>query len=122
MSWRRRTFVGALAGAALAACAKGNVSNSPPDEQLNAFMKLSETLTGFGDLDPAIGATYLKNLRGQMEDRQAEILAMWYSGTYVGANGRTTVTWTQALAWRACTFTKPPSLCAVPGSWAKPPA
>jgi hypothetical protein len=51
-----------------------------------------------------------------------EILENWYSGKCLGANGATTVTWTQALAWKACSFTKPPSLCDTPGAWTRPPA
>lgn len=112
-------------------------------------MALSAALTGYPDLDPSIGALYLQSLRAQpdravaldallekaadvqrgaeLNDPQlrsvaAEILRDWYTGTYEGSNGATTATWTQAVAWRACSFTKPPSLCTVPGSWANPPA
>jgi len=51
-----------------------------------------------------------------------QILGEWYSGIYQTTGGPTTATWTQALAWRACSYTKPPSLCTVPGSWSKAPA
>ena len=120
MSWQRRTFLGTLAGTVLAACARAKAPvNTSPNDQLNAFMKLSEELTGFSNLDPAIGTVYFQNLRGSTDPRA--ILECWYSGTYAAASGRATATWTQALAWRACAFTKPPSLCAAPGSWANPP-
>jgi|HubBroStandDraft_6_1064221.scaffolds.fasta_scaffold221804_2 hypothetical protein len=53
----------------------------------------------------------------------SRILADWYSGTYDAASGTVTQTWTGALAWKACTFTKPPATCGGPtGYWAKPPA
>lgn len=53
----------------------------------------------------------------------SRILADWYSGTYDAASGTVTQTWTGALAWKACTFTKPPATCGGPtGYWAKAPA
>lgn len=53
----------------------------------------------------------------------SQILADWFSGTYAGPNGPVTATWSQALAWRACRFTKPPATCGgAMGYWAKAPA
>ena len=51
------------------------------------------------------------------------ILAHWFSGTYSQDRGVVTQTWDTALAWRACTFTKPPATCGGQiGYWAKAPA
>jgi hypothetical protein len=53
----------------------------------------------------------------------SQILANWFSGTFAGPNGPGTATWSGALAWRACRFTKPPATCGgTMGYWAKPPA
>jgi hypothetical protein len=49
------------------------------------------------------------------------ILADWFSGVPGGAT--VSETWDDALAWKACTFTKPPATCGgQTGYWAKPPA
>jgi hypothetical protein len=49
------------------------------------------------------------------------ILADWFSGVAGGAT--VSETWDDALAWKACTFTKPPATCGgQTGYWAKPPA
>ena len=53
----------------------------------------------------------------------SQILADWFSGTYGGSSGPVTATWSGALAWRSCTFTKPPASCGgAMGYWAKAPA
>ncbi|MEO6990114.1 MAG: sugar dehydrogenase complex small subunit [Candidatus Baltobacteraceae bacterium] len=53
----------------------------------------------------------------------SQILADWFSGTYAGPSGPVTATWSGALAWRACTFTKAPASCGgAMGYWAKPSA
>jgi hypothetical protein len=142
----RREFIGIVAAVTLAACSG---ARAPSPSQRDAFMALSAALTGYNDLDPSIGAIYLQSLRAlpdraaaldallqktadvqrgaelndpQLRSIAAEILRDWYTGTYEGSDGLTTATWTQAVAWRACSFTKPPSLCAAPGSWANRPA
>jgi len=162
---KRETFLGALGGAAggvFTACIavprpEGDAA-SIPSQDLNQFMALSAILTGYSDLNPEVGAIYLRNIRARsrsaaydafleqigltskfppktLADFQraeaftnsaslsltTEILENWYSGICQGANGATTATWTEALAWRACSFTKPPSQCGMPGAWAKPP-
>lgn len=50
-----------------------------------------------------------------------DVLQMWYSGTYVSAGKLVVATWASALAWRACTFTKPPSYCGASDYWASVP-
>lgn len=96
-SLRRSAFIAGVA--ALAACA-----HRASGGDLSAFMTKSRTLTGYADLDPQLGATYFAIAGSSPSDR--EILTLWY-----------TQNWLQALAWRACSFTKPPSQCAAPGSW-----
>lgn len=163
---KRETFLCALGGAAggvIVACtaARHPSANavSVHSQDLNQFMALSAILTGYSDLNPEVGAIYLRNIRARsrsaaydallkqiglasnippktLSDLQragaftnatslsvtTEILENWYSGTYLGANGATTATWAEALAWKACSFTKPPSLCGTLGAWTKPPA
>jgi hypothetical protein len=142
MLWRRGRFLGIAGAAAIAACTARQAPAPASSDEVARFVALSQQLTGYADLDAAVGAIYLRNLRAtpsssaaldtllanpQSNDPAARALAAqivraWYSGTYAGPDGRRTATWTQALAWRACAFTKPPSACAVPGSWARPPA
>jgi len=76
-------------------------------------MAKSRTLTGYADLDAQLGATYFQIAGTSASDRA--ILELWYTGQNTAKAA--TVTWTEALAWRACSFTKPPSECAAPGSW-----
>lgn len=139
----RRDFLAAIGALALAGCAQGTATSA----QLARFMQASRTLTGYADLDAAAGRVYLAALRANPVHARAlealyadpdfgrgariadpaaraiatQILDAWYSGIYVGPNGPKTQTWTQALAWRACAYTKPPSECAAPGSWAARP-
>lgn len=146
----RGPFLAALA-AVLSGCAiprspsggPGASPAAPASDDVRRFLALSERLTGYGDLDPAAGAAYLADLRADPQRSAAldrllaqnagfedaavlsvatQILENWYAGTSLGPNGVHTVTWTGALAWRACSYTKPPSLCAAPGSWAQVPA
>jgi len=50
------------------------------------------------------------------------LLANWFSGSYSASGGAATATWNDALAWKACRFTKPPGMCGgQTGYWAKPP-
>ena len=147
----RGPFLASVALAALSACAggrrpDGGASPEPPDE-LKAFMAASAVLTGFTDLDAADGAHYYQAIRSdatryaalrdvlqrggfdtpgafnrpQARAIAAQIVEYWYSGIAPGPDGPQTVTWLRALAWRSCTFTKAPSLCTAPGSWARRP-
>jgi hypothetical protein len=103
---RRSAFIASVA--ALAACSR---APKPSAGDLDTFMAKSRMLTGYSDLDAHLGAAYLNIAGASPSDR--EILTLWYTGV----NSTTTVTWLDALAWRACAFTKPPSQCAAPGSW-----
>jgi len=106
---RRSTFIAGVA--ALAGCAHATTGT------LDAFMAKSKALTGYADLDTQLGATYFRIAGTSASDR--EILALWYTG--IDSAHAATVTWLEALAWRACSFTKPPSQCAAPGSWHQKP-
>ncbi len=57
-----------------------------------------------------------------MLDLTNDILQNWYSGMYLANGALTSAVWADALAWRSCTFTKPPSYCGGPAYWAKLPA
>ncbi|HVA28863.1 MAG TPA: sugar dehydrogenase complex small subunit [Candidatus Baltobacteraceae bacterium] len=117
---RRSAFISAVARAfaagvvALAGCSPSRKTKA----DLDAFMARSRKLTGYADLDPQLGAKYLDFAGPSPSDRA--ILTLWYTG--IDGSRNATVTWTGALAWRACRFTKPPSLCAAPGSWHERPA
>ncbi|HEY1976868.1 MAG TPA: hypothetical protein VGG89_10000 [Candidatus Baltobacteraceae bacterium] len=105
-SLRRSAFIAGIA--ALAGCTRAASGGD-----LDAFMTKSKALTGYADLDAQLGATYFQIAGASAPDRA--ILTLWYTG--IDGAKATTVTWLQALAWRACSFTKPPSQCAAPGSW-----
>lgn len=151
----RGEFLAISGASVLAACARTHAlsdrvsasSASPTAEDLHRFMDASKKLTGYGDLNPTLGALYLGVILTDKNRAEAldalykdndfnngrsitepvalsvatQIQNNWYSGIYQTANGPTSATWTDALAWKACRFTKAPSICAVPGSWAKPP-
>jgi hypothetical protein len=103
-----RAFAGGIG--ALAGCARASKQSGG---DITAFMVKSRALTEYADLDPQLGATYFKAAGASPSDR--EILALWYTGR--SGSPATTITWTGALAWRACSYTKPPSQCAAPESW-----
>lgn len=114
------------------------VEEKPPAaDLLSQFMDASGKLTGYDNLDRATGSTYL-NAIVQDQNRLTpleillangdfkagkpigdpvalemanEILNNWFSGICQKKEGPTTVTWRAALAWTACTFTKPPGEC-----------
>ena len=51
-----------------------------------------------------------------------KILEMWYTGIYDSAEGEQEVaTYVDALVWQAIAFTKPLTVCGMPGFWAQPP-
>jgi len=154
------SVVALAAAEPLAAFASAPVAPAPSSD-LRHFLALSTLLTGYGSLDAATAAVYLRNVRA---DRAlsaaldavvarsgiassnppktlaaltatgifaspeslavtATILAAWFSGLSAGAHGTSTETWDDALAWKACTFTKPPATCGgATGYWAKAPA
>ncbi len=81
--------------------------------------RLADVVAGHagGDVDSAIESAGL----GEVANG---VVAALYTGTVTDPAGEVrVVTYVDALAWRACTFTKPPSECGgVTGYWEKPPA
>jgi hypothetical protein len=52
-----------------------------------------------------------------------KIIEYWYSGIYDTPDGdRVVATYVDALAWKLLAITKPLTICAFPGFWARPPA
>lgn len=50
----------------------------------------------------------------------ATVTKLWYSGIYTDETGEATVaTFADALAWKTLTFTKPTTLCGIPGFWSE---
>ncbi len=107
---------------------------------LEAFLKLSERLTGQSDLDSDLAsrflsafeaegeATALQDLVAQgddtaeLDDLANEIVAAWYTGIVAGGGGDQFVTYEDALIWNTLTFTKPLGYCGGEmGYWADPP-
>ncbi len=52
-----------------------------------------------------------------------KVIEYWYSGIYDRPDGSQAVaTYVDALAWKLLSITKPLTVCAFPGFWARPPA
>lgn len=105
---------------------------------VEAFLTLSQSLTGKQDLDPALAAGYLAAFEelgqgaalerlaaGAAEEALAqELVAAWYSGVVRIGQQQRLVTYDAALLWSAMDYTKPPGFCSSGGfgAWAKAPA
>ncbi len=106
-----------------------------------AFLKLSEKLTGQSDLDAGLASRYLAafeangdtdalkalvangNGTGNNAGLADDIVAAWYTGVVAGDTGNRFVTYKDALIWNTLTFTNPLGFCGGEmGYWAKPPA
>jgi hypothetical protein len=117
-----------------------------------AFGRLSAALTGYPDPDPATAdkvwrafATPARRnaldalaalvaqtppaeldaaLRAQKLDLIAnQLVAAWYSGVVTTDHGPQLVLYTDALVWKAMTYSKPMGVCGgATGYWANPPA
>ncbi|WP_417417859.1 sugar dehydrogenase complex small subunit [Hoeflea sp.] len=103
----------------------------------DAFVKLSEKLTGKQDLYPETAAKFLEAFRSagkgseidalaegaDNEELANEIVAAWYSGVSPDPDSDEVVTYTDALMWEAMSFSKPMGYCGGEmGYWAEPPA
>ena len=103
----------------------------------DAFVKLSQELTGKSDLYPETAAQFLEAFRavGKANDIEAlaggadnpelanDIVAAWYSGVSPDPDSDEVITYTDALMWEAMSFTKPMGYCGgETGYWAEPPA
>lgn len=133
---RQVILAGAATGALLAApVAKAQVA-------LTDFMALSRQLAGPWDLDPDIGATYLRALTADpttratlnrlidqgddgsdaIADLKRTILKQWYLGTYDDESQPAVATFERALMWRTLGFEQPIGTCRGPtGYWSDPP-
>ncbi len=108
-----------------------------------SFRSLSARLTGFAQaaIDDELAAAMLQALRatatgaeldsllqGAPAENDSElarqIIVAWYSGMHPTVTGGASLrAYTDALAWRALEFTKPPGQCSsAPGDWSEPPA
>lgn len=75
------------------------------------------------------GAQTVQDLeaRGALEDETARaaadrLIEMWYSGVYdTPDGGQAVATYADALVWRAVPYTKPLTICGVPGFWSEAP-
>jgi len=103
----------------------------------DAFVRLSQKLTGKPDLDADYASEMLKAFKaiGKIEDIAAlaqgpdnpelanDIVAAWYSGVSPDPDSDEVITYTDALMWEAMSFSKPMGYCGgETGYWAEPPA
>jgi hypothetical protein len=133
----RRSMI--LGGTSAATLALGFPLRSAAREliTLDEFLALSSRLTGAPNLDVTAASKLLDGFMsigrsaelaelvasgasgGALAD---EIVAAWYSGSYVTSAGPAAFNLPDALVWRALDFTKPPGLCGgATGYWAAPP-
>ncbi|HMN85058.1 MAG TPA: sugar dehydrogenase complex small subunit [Bauldia sp.] len=107
---------------------------------VEAFVGLSEKLTGAKDLDAGVAKTLLGGflatgngaaLAAMVADEAAftshtdlanAIVAAWYSGVYETGKGEAVADFAGALVWTALDFTKPWAECGgTTGYWAEAP-
>lgn len=103
----------------------------------DAFLKLSQKLTGADELSDDIAAKMLQAFTAAGEgdpiaalangEENAElankIVAAWYSGVSPDPDSTEVVAYTDALMWDAMTYTKPMAYCGgAMGYWADAPA
>ena len=133
---RRSILVGGSA-LALASFAGWPREASAATIDTDAFLRLSEKLTGKPDLDTDYASAMLKAFKviGKSRDIEAlaegtdnpelanDIVAAWYSGVSPDPDSDEVITYTDALMWEAMSFTKPMGYCGgETGYWAEPPA
>ncbi len=123
---RREVALGGVAFAALLAA-----KPAFGEDGLERFMAFSREVTGQQDLDPDLGAIYLRALEEgtgdkaplDFEKERKRILRQWYAGVIDGPDGERAVAYEEALMWRALGFEQPIGTCRGPlGYWSKPPA
>jgi hypothetical protein len=107
---------------------------------VDAFVALSEKLTGAKDLDATVAKTLLGGFLAtgngaalaemvaddatftSHTDLANAIVAAWYSGVYDTGKGEAVADFTGALVWTALDFTKPWAECGgTTGYWAEAP-
>jgi hypothetical protein len=133
---RRSILVGGSA-LALASFAGWPRHSSAAAIDTDAFIKLSQELTGKTDLDADYASRMLDAFKviGKSQDIAAladgsenpelenAIVAAWYSGLSPDPDSNEVITYTDALMWGAMSFTKPMGYCGgETGYWAEPPA
>lgn len=137
MSMSRRAFLILTAGltASLPGLTVGPAWGAPldpsrprPAEPLERFLELSRELTGFVQLDPALGREYwlalsdwepalVRLLSGQEVSPQERgtvselVIESWYTGTVPTPQGTRTVTYEGALAWACMARQRPVTCC-----------
>lgn len=134
---RRDLLVSAIAAAALAVA--GAPSAAAKQVSVDAFLALSERLTGRADLSADVAKTLLETILATADAADLEalvdgtladdgalanrIVGDWYSGVAKAADGNDIVaTYQSALMWKALTFTKPMGVCGgATGYWQNPP-
>ena len=135
----RRAILAGVAASIVAVGATGfpDAVYAAAEVTTDQFLALSERLTGANDLDADIAATLLGGFLAtgygadlerlvksdsSVPDLANAIVAAWYSGLYLDADGEAVATYTDALLWTALTFTKPMGYCGgETGYWADPP-
>jgi hypothetical protein len=137
----RRDAILAAVGAAIAAAGASGFPAAvlaQAEVTVDAFLKLSQRLTGTQGLDQAVAAKLLggflatghgaelRTLAGQsftsFTPLSDAIVAAWYSGVYDTGKGQAVADFTGALVWDAMTYSKPFGECGgETGYWADPP-
>ncbi|MEM8853202.1 MAG: sugar dehydrogenase complex small subunit [Pseudomonadota bacterium] len=132
-----RCIASAIAAAALAVA--GAPSVAATQVRVDAFLALSERLTGHSSLSADVAKTLLEAIHASAGGTELEalvdgtladdgalanrIVGDWYSGVAVAGDGKDVVaTYEGALMWKALTFTKPMGVCGgATGYWQDPP-
>ncbi len=134
----RRSLLAGCAAAAILARMPG-AARAAPSIGPDAFLRLSERLTGKSSLDPDLAAQFLAAFDGEGRGAELsrlvdggapgadtvaadEVVAAWYTGLVPGKAGSRLVTYDEALVWSVLSYTKPAGYCGgAMGYWADPP-
>ena len=133
----RRSILVSGSALALASFVGWSGEASAASLDADAFVRLSEKLTGKLDLDADYASEMLKAFEtiGKSSDIEAladgaenpelanDVVVAWYSGVSPDPGADEVITYTDALMWEAMSFTKPMGYCGgETGYWAEPPA
>lgn len=145
---RRELLAAVSTLAAVFGLPRAALAQGPSITQIE-FSSLTNAITGFPPNDPAIAAEFFTAFADQADDLTrlhdivsntpedewtsaiaaanltplAETLSTaWYTGMVGAGADQRVVTYLEAFAWYALTWTKPPTRCDISfGAWAEPP-
>jgi hypothetical protein len=137
---RRAFLILTVLSASLRAGAQRSAASTSQAVSTDEFLRLSQRLTGRGNLEAKVGATYLEALLAIPENAgtlaqlareqgtsparaelERTILEWWYTGAYELGGERRLATHTGALMWDALGVPAPGTCAGAFGEWSRAP-